>query len=80
MIHIPFGSGIVLPCTQYHAGHFGSKGNFRFHAVISSGNWHGTSLEFINGAVTDEFGDQADEVMKNLENELYLCDVEDIYL
>ena len=77
MIHIPFGSGIVLPCTQYHAGHFGSKGNFCFHAVISSSNWHGTSLEFINGTVTDEFGDQADEVMKNLENELYLCDVEE---
>ena len=26
-IHIPFGSGVILPHNQLHAGHYGEKGN-----------------------------------------------------
>ena len=44
LIHIPFGSGIILYLTQLHAGHYGSPGNFRFHAVLSEDAWDGTYL------------------------------------
>ena len=44
LIHIPFGSGILLHYTQLHAGHYGNPSNFRFHAVISDKAWDGSHL------------------------------------
>ena len=45
LIHIPFGSGIILYLTQLHAGHYGSPGNFRFHAILSEEfSWNGSHL------------------------------------
>ena len=43
-IRVPFGSGILLPWTQLHAGHYGKPGNYRFHAVLSEGAWFGSYL------------------------------------
>ena len=47
-IHVPFGSGILLHWTQLHAGHYGSPGNYRFHAVLSEGAWYGSKLFPLN--------------------------------
>ena len=44
LIHIPFGSGIVIHLKQLHAGHYGSPQNFRFHAVFSEDIWDGSRL------------------------------------
>ena len=44
LIHIPFGSGIILHYTQLHAGHYGSPRNFRFHAVFSEEHWNSNYL------------------------------------
>ena len=44
LIHIPFGSGIILPLKQLHAGHYGTPGKFRLHAVLSDGAWDESSL------------------------------------
>ena len=44
MLHIPFGSGVILPSYQLHTGHYGKVGNFRFHAVISNTDWPGDGL------------------------------------
>ena len=44
LIHIPFGSGILLRKTQLHAGHYGNPKNFRFHAVFSDEAWDGSEL------------------------------------
>ena len=30
--------------TQLHAGHYGSQGNFRFHAILSDGAWNSSYL------------------------------------
>jgi hypothetical protein len=32
--HVPFGSALLLPERQWHAGHYGEEGNLRFHAVL----------------------------------------------
>ena len=71
MIHITFGSGIVLPCTQCHTGNYGSKGNFCFHAIISSGNWHWVGLRFILPTIEFEVGDEAVEAIQKLWDELF---------
>ena len=44
LIHIPFGSGILLHKTQLHAGHYRNPKNFRFHAVFSDEAWDGSKL------------------------------------
>ena len=44
LIHIPFGSGILLHYTHLHAGHYGNPRNFRFHAVFSDTAWNGSEL------------------------------------
>ena len=43
-IVVPFGSAILLPLTQLHAGHCGRHGNFRFHAIFSDLAWHSSYL------------------------------------
>ena len=49
MIHIPFGSGVLLPMTQQHAGHCGVFANTRFHCIISTkDNYVGSHLFLIN--------------------------------
>ena len=37
-IYIPFGQMLILRSDIYHSGHFGGKGNMRFHAVIAQEN------------------------------------------
>ena len=44
LIRVPFGSAILLPLTQLHAGHYGRHGNFRFHAIFSELAWHKSYL------------------------------------
>ena len=44
LIHIPFGSVILLHYTQLHAGHYGNPTNFCFHAVLSDRAWDGSHL------------------------------------
>ena len=44
LIHIPFGTGVVLPQNQLHAGHYGEEGDLCFHAIISKRNWESREL------------------------------------
>ena len=44
IIHIPFGSGVILPVTQLHAGHYGTENNIRYHAILSKKAWKGANL------------------------------------
>ena len=65
LIHIPFGSGILLHYTHLHAGHYGNPRNFRFHAVFSDKAWNGSELmplktylqmnKINNDAITTDF-------------------------
>ena len=48
LIHIPFGTGVILPATQLHAGHYGKKKDMRFHAVISRTEWKKSNLWLID--------------------------------
>ena len=38
MVHIPFGSMLVLRSDVWHGGIVGGKGNLRFHAAIMARN------------------------------------------
>lgn len=38
IIHVPFGTGLVLPINLYHAGCYGDEGNLRFHMHIRGKN------------------------------------------
>ena len=51
LIFIPFESDIVLPYTQRHVGHYGSEETFCFHAVLSTGDWYRSSLNFMHGTI-----------------------------
>ena len=44
LIYIPFGSGVILPGNQLHAGHYGKKHDMRYHAVLSKSQWDGSCL------------------------------------
>ena len=44
LIYIPFGSGVILPGNQLHAGHYGKEHNMRFHTVLSKSQWDGSCL------------------------------------
>ena len=44
LIHVTFGSGILLHFTQLHVGHYGSPGNFRLNYILSEGQWEGTCV------------------------------------
>ena len=45
MIHIPTGSGVILPMTQLHGGHYEKLGNTPFHCIISTkDSYKGTNL------------------------------------
>ena len=73
LIHIPFGSGILLHLTQLHAGHYGNPNNFRFHAVLSDHAWNGSHLlplkEYLKKTTTLKEGDRTGIVAK-FENDL----------
>ena len=77
LIHIPSGSSIVLPYTQWHARHYGTQENFCSHGILFTGNWHGTVLRFIDATILKECKDKVDEVMAKLEDDLYSKDIED---
>ena len=56
MIHIPFGSGVLLPMTQLHAGHYGVFANTRFHCIISTKeNYVGSHLFLTNVYLTKRY-------------------------
>ena len=44
MIHIPLGSGVILPVDQLHAGHYGKENNIRYHAILADEGWDGSQL------------------------------------
>lgn len=46
-LHIPFGSALLLKSTVWHAGHYGSENNIRFHAVIQRGDWNAKELKIL---------------------------------
>ena len=47
-----------------------------FYAVLSTGNWHGTVLKFIDQTIEEEFKDKSDEVLENLKQNLFLKSIE----
>ena len=57
-IHIPFGSGVILPSNQLHAGHYGKKGNLQFHAILVNETWEGSSLLLLDNYLIDYVCDQ----------------------
>ena len=74
LVHIPFGSGVLIPVTQLHAGHYGKENNFRFHAVISNKPWPGNKLllleEYLDKMCTHEEKQEIlDKYDKELENQ-----------
>ena len=42
LIHIPLGSGVILPVDQLHAGHYGKENNIRYHAILVDEGWDGS--------------------------------------
>ena len=44
LLHIPFGTGVILPGDQLHAGHYGKEHDARFHAILSNTAWVGKNL------------------------------------
>ena len=56
MIHIPFGSGVLLSRTQLPAGHYGIFANTRFHCIISTkDNYVGSHLFLTNAYLTKRY-------------------------
>ena len=50
LVHIPFGTALVLRGDVYHAGSYGNKGNLRFHAHLTpdQGTAEGRELGIMN--------------------------------
>ena len=51
LIYIPFGTGVILPATQLHAGHYGSEHDQQFHAVLSRTAWKRSYLQLLEGYI-----------------------------
>ena len=73
MIHIPIGSGVILPMTQLHGGHYGTFGNTRFHCVISTKDcYDGGNLFLTIAYLNDRYDAQnASEILTNWETEVH---------
>lgn len=54
-IFVPFGTAILLKSSVWHAGTYGSRGNIRFHSVISKGIWEGGSLIYMKDNIPQGF-------------------------
>lgn len=72
-LHIPFGKGVVLPARQLHAGHYGERGNHRFHAVISNIGWYGVNLLTLPAYAIKKnvSNSHIDQIVKNFDNMVY---------
>ena len=55
LIYIPFGTGVILPATQLHVGHYGNEYDQRFHAVISRSEWKRSYLELLESYIKKRF-------------------------
>ena len=71
IIFVPFGKGIILPMDQYHAGHYGKKGNFRFHCIFSVDRWEANELGILRKYIKErsEYKD-VPEVVNRLLDEI----------
>ena len=53
--HVPFGQALLMPETQWHAGHYGKKDNLRFHAVLRCGLIETSSLLLLAPVLDNNF-------------------------
>lgn len=70
IIFVPFGKGIMLPMYQYHAEHYGKKGNIRFHCIFSVDRWESNELGILRKYIIDrsEYKDDPEVVNRLLED------------
>ena len=45
--HVPFGTAIILPWGEFHAGNYGKKDNTRLHIIVGKSNWNSSKLELL---------------------------------
>ncbi len=53
--HVPFGTALLLPERQWHAGHYGNEGNLRFHAVLRRNMLETSQLLYLDPTLAMSF-------------------------
>ena len=65
-IHVPLGSFLILGVHQYHAGHYGSVGSRRFHAVFQKGGFDDSRLGILESDNSELVEDNPAEMIRKL--------------
>ena len=48
LVHIPFGTGVLLSQIQLHAEYYGGESDLRFHTIIYKRNWESRGLMLLS--------------------------------